>query len=72
MNRTLFSRFELSFWNFAILALSYFRSARSYIPRTGQLSYNPETAFLGILMGIAGVAGLASGYLFYILTSSLR
>jgi hypothetical protein len=72
MNKTFFSRLELLFWNFAILTLSCFRSARSYFSRTGQLSYSSDTAFLGILLAIAGAAGLFSGYLFYILTASLR
>jgi hypothetical protein len=72
MKKNLFSRLELLFWNFAIHTLSYFRSARSYFSRSGQLSYSSDTTFLGILMAIAGVAGLFSGYLFYILTASLR
>jgi hypothetical protein len=72
MKNNFFSRLELLFWNFAIQALGYFRTARSGLSRTGQLSYGSDTAFLVVLMTIAGVAGLFSGYLFYMLTASLR
>jgi hypothetical protein len=72
MNKNPFSRFELLFWDFAIRALSFFRTARTQLSKNGQLAYSSDTASLGILIGIAGVAGLASGYLFYFLTAFLR
>ncbi len=72
MNKSSFARFELLFWNFAIRALSFFRVARLSLSRYGQLAYNHEPVTLGILLGIAGIAGLVSGYLFYFLTVSLR
>jgi hypothetical protein len=72
MKENIFTRMELLFWNFAIRALCDFRVVRSSLARNEPLSVSAETAFPGILIGIAGVAGLVSGYLFYFLTVSLR
>ncbi len=72
MSNQLFSQIELLFWNFAIRMLSYFRSARLYLSKNGQATYSPETALLGVLVGVAGIAGLVSGYLFYFLTANVR
>ncbi len=72
MKENLFTRMELMFWNFAIQALCDFRVARSYWAKNGRIAASPEVAFPGILIGVAGVAGLVSGYLFYFLTASLR
>ncbi len=72
MSKNLFSQIELLFWNFAIRMLSCFRSARFSLSRTGRVAFGADTALFGVLLGIAGVAGLASGYLFYFLTVSVR
>ncbi len=72
MNNTFFSRIELLFWNFAIQALSRFRMTRSFSAGSIPSLNNPGTTMLAILMGVAGVAGLVSGYLFYFLAASLR
>ncbi len=72
MSKNLFPQLELLFWNFAIHMLSFFRSARSGLSKTGQVALGTETTFLSVLVGIAGVAGLASGYLFYFLTAPVR
>ncbi len=72
MSKNLFPQLELLFWNSAIHVLSFFRSAHSSLSKTGRVVFGAETAFLGVLMGIAGVTGLASGYLFYFLTAHVR
>jgi hypothetical protein len=72
MNQHPFKHAELLFWDFAIRVLGCFRSARAYIAKADQLALGQDSAFLGVLVGIAGAAGLASGYLFYLLTSALR
>ncbi len=72
MNKNLFTRVELMFWNFAIRMLSSFRLARVTLSRNGQLLDSSEAGLLWALVGIAGVAGLVSGYLFYFLTAGLR
>ncbi len=72
MNNPVFSRIELLFWNFAIRMLSSFRMVRLTIARNDQMTYSPDTTFLWVLMGLAGVTGLVSGYLFYFLTASMR
>ncbi len=72
MSKKLFPQLELLFWNFAIHTLSFFRSARFCLSKTGRVAFGVETAYLGILVGIAGVAGLTSGYLFYFLTAHVR
>lgn len=72
MNNTIFNRVELLFWNFAIQALSRFRMSRSIFSGNMPSIRDSETTRLAILMGVAGVAGLVSGYLFYFLAASLR
>ena len=72
MKKNLFSRIELLFWDFAIRVLSSIRVARSSLARTGQVTYSTDSVFLGMLMAIAGVAGLVSGYLFYFITANVR
>jgi hypothetical protein len=72
MKKNLFSQIELLFWNFAIRMLSSIRMARSALASTDQLTYSSDAAFLWVLMAIAGVTGLASGYLFYFITASIR
>ncbi len=72
MKENMLTRVELLFWNFAIQALSEFREARMYWAKNSPLPINPEAAFPGILICVAGVAGLVSGYFFYFLTASLR
>ncbi len=72
MNTQIFSRIELLFWNFAIHALSSFRVVRSSLARTDLLVYSTDDAFMWILMAVAGVTGLVSGYLFYFITASMR
>jgi len=72
MKKDLFSRIELLFWNFTIRMLSSFQMLRSSLARTDQMTYSTDTAFLWLLMAVAGVTGLASGYLFYFITASMR
>ena len=72
MKKDLFSRIELLFWNFAIRMLSSFRMARTSLARTDQMTYSSDAAYVWVLMAIAGVAGLVSGYLFYFITASMR
>ncbi len=69
MNTQFVNRFELLFWNFAIRMLSYSRFTRSFLRKSYQLMHASEVASMGILLGISGVIGLFSGYLFYFLTS---
>ncbi len=66
------SRVELFFWNLTIQALSESGVARIGLCRAYQLAHNSEAASMGILVGVTGVAGLLSGYLFYFLTGGLR
>ncbi len=72
MKENLLTRIELLFWDFAIQALCDVRLARSYWAKNGRIAVSPEAAFPGILIGVAGVAGLVSGYLYYFLTASMR
>ncbi len=72
MKKDLFSRIELLFWDLAIRVLSNVRMARSSLARTEQVTYSTDSVFLWILMAIAGVTGLVSGYLFYFITASMR
>jgi len=72
MKTNVFSRMELLFWDFAIRMLSSFRVARSTLARNNQLAFSFDAAFLWVLLAIAGVTGLFSGYLFYFITASMR
>jgi hypothetical protein len=72
MNSNFLSRIELFFWNFTIRTLSQSDMARSGVRKAYQITHNIEGAALGILLTVSGVAGLASGYLFYFLRMSLR
>lgn len=72
MIKQIFSRMELLFWNFAIRMLSGFRVSRSNPARTDQMAYSSDASYLWVLMAIAGVTGLVSGYLFYFITASIR
>ena len=74
MNRSysLFSRVELVFWNLLIQVLSQSQVARSFLRRTVRIANYTEAAALVLLLSVSGVVGLISGYLFYIVTSSLR
>jgi hypothetical protein len=73
MNKTNFlSRFELLFWDFTIQALSQSRTAQKLFRRIFQFLQDSEAPTFGILLGISGVVGLVSGYLFYFVTSGLR
>ncbi len=67
-----FNRVELYFWNVTIQALSESGFTRSFLRKAYRLANRSETASLSILVGVAGVAGLVSGYLFYFLTNGLR
>lgn len=69
MNTTLFSRIELHFWNFAIQTLSRSGFTRYCLRRAYSVSHNAQTASMGMLVGGAGLAGLVSGCLFYVVTS---
>ena len=66
-----FKRCELLFWDLAIRILSRSRTARSE-RQPENLTSRTDTATMGILFGLCGMAGLASGYLFFILTAVLR
>jgi hypothetical protein len=74
MNRSysLFSRVELVFWNLLIQVLSQSQVARSFLRRSVRIASYTEAAALVLLLSVSGVVGLISGYLFYILPSSLR
>lgn len=65
LNHSLFSRFELVFWNFTIQLLSNPRLTQSFLGRSLRMLRNSEATLLGILLGVSGVIGLVSGYLFY-------
>lgn len=71
MNSRFISRIELSFWNFAIHTLSEFSMARKMLEKASQARTLVPTSF-GLLLGVSGLAGLASGYTFYVLTIGLR
>jgi len=71
MNRSVFTRIELVFWNLTIQALSQPGFMRSFTRRAMQLLHDSEVTSLGILLGISGVVGLVSGYLFYFVAASL-
>lgn len=63
------SRVELGFWNLTIRTLSQSRVARIFLQKAYQVTHTSEYTSLGILMGISGVIGLASGYVFYFITA---
>lgn len=70
--RNLIERFELSFWNFTIQALSQSRTAQGMVRRTLLFLQESEVPTFGILLGISGVVGLVSGYLFFFVAAGLR
>jgi len=72
MNRSVFSRIELVFWNYTIQALSRPGFARTFMRETMRLLRNSEASVWGILLGISAVVGLVSGYLFYFVAASIR
>lgn len=72
MNLNSFSRIELHFWNFAIRALSTSDVARRLVKDAYDFTHQVKSMPLSIVIGISGVAGLVSGYLFYFLQMSLR
>ena len=72
MKKDLFSRIELLFWDFAIRVLSNVRMARSSLARTEPVAYSSDSVFQWVLMAIAGVTGLVSGYLVYFISASMR
>jgi hypothetical protein len=71
-NPTIFTRFELLFWNFAIQSLSQSRTAQKMLRRAFRLLHDSEAASIGVLLGISGVVGLVSGYLFFFVAASIR
>jgi hypothetical protein len=72
MKNQLFSRMELSFWNFTIQTLSESVFTQSCLREVYHMLHSSAAAPLGIVAAISGVAGLVSGYLFYFLSSGLR
>ncbi len=72
MKTSPFSRVELFFWNLTIQALSETGLARAGLRKAYRLAHSSEAASMGIRVGVTGVAGLLSGYLFYFLTGGLR
>ncbi len=70
--RNLIERFELSFWNFTIQALSQSRTAQGMVRRTLLVLQVCDVATGGSVLGISGVVGLVSGYLFYFVAAGLR
>lgn len=72
MNSHFFSRVELVFWNFAIRALSQSQVARAALRRAYRMTNTTEVSSIGILMGVSGMVGLISGYLFYFLSTNIR
>lgn len=71
MNSSFFSHIELTFWNFVIQVLSQFGMARKLFGQASQGHAMVSTTF-GILLGLSGLVGLASGYTFYLLTVGVR
>lgn len=72
MNGTnIFSRMELIFWDLTIQALSKSRTAQSVVRRVFKLLHDTEIASIGVLLGISGVVGLVTGYLFYFVAVSI-
>ncbi len=73
MNKANFiSRFELVFWDFMIQLLSSSKTAQIILRSVFRILHDSEVPTLGILLGISGVVGLVSGYLFYFLTAGVR
>lgn len=73
MNKPNFiSRFELSFWDFTIQLLSQSKTAQAVLRRIFQFFNDSEVPTFGILLGISGVVGLVSGYLFYFISMGAR
>lgn len=73
MNHTnMFNRIELLFWNFTIQALSKSKMAQTVLKRAFQFLNDSEIASFGVLVGISGVVGLVTGYLFYFVAAGLR
>lgn len=72
MNRNVFSRIELVFWNFTIQALSQPGITRSFTRKALRLLRDSEVSSLGILLGVCGVVGLVSGYLFYFIIAFFK
>lgn len=73
MNKPNFiSQFELSFWNLTIQLLSQSKTAQKIIRRVYNFFQDSEVPTYGILLGISGVVGLVSGYLYYFLSSGVR
>jgi hypothetical protein len=73
MNSTnIFSRIELLFWNLAILALSKSRTLQEIIRRGFHVIHYSDMASIGVLLGISGVVGLVTGYLFYFVAASIH
>jgi len=73
MNKpNIFSRFELTFWNYTIQVLSQSKTAQKIVRRVYQFMNDSEVPTFGILLGISGVVGLVSGYLFYFVTAGVH
>ena len=70
--RNVLHRFELSFWNFTIQALSQSRTTQALVRRTLLFLHESEAPTFGILLGVSGVVGLVSGYLFYFVAAGLH
>lgn len=68
MNNHLLYRVELLFWDFAIRLLSQSSLTRSFLRKVYGLTRTSELTSLAILMGVSGLVGLLSGYIFYFLT----
>jgi hypothetical protein len=73
MNQSnLLNRMELYFWNFAIQVLSQSRMLQIILRRVFGMLKDVEIATFGILLGVSGVVGLVSGYLFYFVSAGPR
>lgn len=66
--QNLFERFELLFWNLTIRVLSGSRSAHTAVSPLIRAAHGSEKAALSFLLALCGMAGLASGYLFFVIT----
>jgi hypothetical protein len=72
MDNKLGSRLELKFWNFTIQLLSLSLAGRNQMERLGRQLSHSQIISLGMVLGMTGAMGIATGYAFYYLASFWR